>query len=35
MEAYQKKVAELEALNWWRYGSAKTILGTKMLGMGE
>ena len=28
--AYQKQVAELEALNWWRYFSAKTILGTKM-----
>ena len=30
MEAYQKKVAELEKLDWWRYFSAKTILGTKM-----
>jgi len=30
MEAYQKKVEELEALEWWRYFSAKTILGTKM-----
>ena len=30
MEAYQKKVGELEALEWWRYFSAKTILGTKM-----
>ena len=30
MEAYQKKVEELEKLNWWRYFSAKTILGTKM-----
>ena len=30
MEAYQKKVAELEELGWWRYFSAKTILGTKM-----
>ena len=30
MEAYQKKVEELEELNWWRYFSAKTILGTKM-----
>jgi hypothetical protein len=30
MEAYQQKVKELEALNWWRYYSAKTILGTKM-----
>jgi hypothetical protein len=35
MEAYQKKVAELEALHWWRYVSAKTILGAKMPGMGE
>ena len=30
MEAYQQKVEELEALEWWRYFSAKTILGTKM-----
>lgn len=30
MEAYRQKVAELEKLNWWRYFSAKTILGTKM-----
>jgi hypothetical protein len=30
MEAYQQKVKELEELNWWRYFSAKTILGTKM-----
>jgi len=30
MEAYQKKVEELEKLNWWRYYSAKTILGTKV-----
>ena len=30
MEAYQKKVDELEKLDWWRYFSAKTILGTKM-----
>jgi hypothetical protein len=30
MEAYQQKVAELEKLEWWRYFSAKTILGTKM-----
>jgi hypothetical protein len=29
MEAYQKKVEELEALNFWRYWSAKTILGTQ------
>ena len=26
----QKKVEELEKLEWWRYWSAKTILGTKM-----
>ena len=30
MEAYQQKVEVLEKLNWWRYWSAKTILGTKM-----
>ena len=30
MEAYRQKVAELEKLNWWRYFSAKTILGTAM-----
>ena len=30
MDAYQKKVEELEKLDWWRYFSAKTILGTKM-----
>jgi len=35
MEAYQKKVEELEKLQWWRYFSAKTILGTKMPGLGE
>jgi hypothetical protein len=29
MESYQKKVEELEKLNFWRYWSAKTILGTK------
>jgi hypothetical protein len=29
MEAYQRKVAELEELGWWRYFSAKTILGTR------
>ena len=29
MEAYQKKVEEVEALHFWRYWSAKTILGTK------
>jgi hypothetical protein len=30
MEAYQEKVRELEKLDWWRYFSAQTILGTKM-----
>lgn len=30
METYQKKVKELEKLDWWRYFSTKTILGTKM-----
>jgi hypothetical protein len=30
MDAYQKKVEEFEKLNWNRYLSAKTILGTKM-----
>jgi hypothetical protein len=30
MESYQKKVAELEELHWWRYFQAKTILGTKI-----
>ena len=30
IETYQKKVEELEKLDWWRYFSAKTILGTKM-----
>jgi len=29
METYQKKVKELEKLEWWRYFRAKTILGTK------
>ena len=29
METYQKKVAELEKLDWWRYITVKTILGTK------
>lgn len=32
MERYQQKVKELEELNWWRYFSAKTILGTSMEG---
>jgi len=30
IESYQKKVEELEKLDWWRYFSAKTILGTKI-----
>jgi hypothetical protein len=30
MDAYQQKVEELEKLNWWRYYSAKTILGTNI-----
>lgn len=30
MDAYQKKVDELEKLEWWRYVTTKTILGTKM-----
>ncbi|MDR3575696.1 MAG: hypothetical protein P4L50_17690 [Anaerolineaceae bacterium] len=30
LEAYQQKAAQLEKLNWWRYVSAKTVLGTKM-----
>lgn len=29
IDKYQKKVEELEALNWWRYFRGKTILGTK------
>ena len=30
MDAYQKKVEDLEKLEWWRYFSvAKSILGTK------
>ena len=29
MEAYLKKVEELAELQWWRYFSAKTLLGTK------
>ena len=29
MDAYQQKVKELEELEWWRYFSAKIILGTK------
>ena len=30
METYQEKVKELEKLDWWRYFSGKSILGTKM-----
>jgi len=30
MDAYLQKVEDLEALQWWRYFSAKTILGTEM-----
>jgi hypothetical protein len=29
IDAYQQAVNELEALEWWRYYSGKTILGTK------
>ena len=29
-DSYRQKVAELEKLNWWRYWSCTTILGTKM-----
>jgi len=35
MEVYLKAVEELEKLDWWRYFSAKTILGTKRRGGGE
>lgn len=30
MDAYLKKVDELEQLGWFRYFSSKTILGTKL-----
>lgn len=30
MDAYQKKVEELQKLNWWRYFSGKTLLGTRI-----
>jgi hypothetical protein len=30
MDAYQQKVEELEKMEWWRYVSVKSILGTKM-----
>jgi hypothetical protein len=29
-DSYRQKVAELEELNWYRYWSCKTVLGTKM-----
>ena len=29
METLQKKTSELEKLEWWRYISSKSILGTK------
>lgn len=29
MDAYLTKVEELQKLNWWRYFSAKTTLGTR------
>ena len=29
MDAYQQKVKEVEKLNWWRYFTGKTLLGTK------
>jgi hypothetical protein len=31
IDAYQEKAAEYEKLNWWRYFSVKSILGTKMV----
>ena len=30
MEAYQRKVAALEEIDWWRYVSTKTVLSTKV-----
>jgi hypothetical protein len=30
IDAYQNKTAEYEKLNWWRYFTVKSILGTKM-----
>jgi hypothetical protein len=30
LDAYQQAVKELEALEWWRYYSGKSILGTKV-----
>ena len=29
LESYQRKVAALEAMDWWRYLATKTILGTR------
>ena len=34
LEAYQRKVAALEAIDWWRYLSTRTVLGTKAVGIG-
>jgi hypothetical protein len=30
MDAYLAKVAALEQINWWRYFTGKTILGTRV-----
>lgn len=30
LDAYQAKVAQLEELQWWRYFTARTVLGTKV-----
>lgn len=30
LKGYQERVKKLESLEWWRYFSAKTILGTKI-----
>ena len=30
LDAYQAKVAQLEELQWWRYFTARTVLGTKI-----
>ena len=29
IESYQRKVAALEEMDWWRYVSTRTVLGTK------
>jgi hypothetical protein len=29
-DSYRHEVAELEELDWYRYWSGKTVLGTKM-----